>query len=77
VIWLAFIGLVGLIALTLHFWKQGAVAEAEHPQAQLDMPVLDPKERKVFLKRCVRWRDEGKLSREEFERLVHLCETDW
>ncbi len=51
--------------------------QAEKPQLLIDKPVMDAKERKSFLKRLKRWREEGKISREEFEHIETLCRSEW
>ncbi len=66
-----------LLAINIALWKFGFVQEAEDPTVIEDHPVMNPRERKALLKRLQRWREEGKLTREELERLISLCESDW
>jgi hypothetical protein len=58
-------------------WKSGFLFEAEKPVSVLDVPITDARARTAFLKRLERWRGEGKLSREEYEHLLFLCEHEW
>lgn len=58
-------------------WKSGFLRDAVKPRRVVDVPVTDPKDRKAALKRIHRWREEGKLSREEYEHLLRLCESEW
>ena len=75
---LLFIGIVaGIVAVSVCAWKFGFIGEAEDPKPILDKPVLDPKERKAFSKRLKRWKEEGKITREEFEKIYGLCSKEW
>lgn len=58
-------------------WKSGFLMQAEQPQSIIDKPVIDAKERRAIVKRLKRWREEGKLSREEFEHVSALCQSEW
>lgn len=51
--------------------------QAEQPKSLIDKPVMEAKERRAFLKRLKRWREEGKISREEFEHIDALCRSEW
>jgi hypothetical protein len=55
----------------------GFLFEAEKPVSILDVPITDARARTAFLKRLERWRAEGKLSREEYEHCLFLCEHEW
>jgi len=66
-----------LVAMNIFLWRTGSVKTAENPKTLLDVPVKNPKERKAFLKRVKKWKAEGKLTREEFETVTHLIESDW
>ncbi len=72
---LAALALVLVISWLL--WKSGFLFEAEKPVSILDVPITDARARKAFLKRLERWREEGKISREEYERFLFLCEHEW
>ena len=58
-------------------WKSGFLQQAEKPTPILDRPVSDARARKLFLARLSRWREEGKISREEYEHFSLLCEEEW
>lgn len=66
-----------LLAINIFLWKSGFLQDAENPKIVNDNPVKDPKERKAFLKRLWRWKEEGRLSREEYEHLNALAEENW
>jgi hypothetical protein len=66
-----------LLVVNLFLWKHGYVGLAEKPEAVLDRPVMDPKERKAFLKRLKRWKEEGKINRADFEKFYALCTEEW
>jgi len=66
-----------LVAIGWFLWKSGFLAQAEKPEPIMDRPVMDAKERRAFLKRLKRWREEGKISREEFEHISALCQEEW
>lgn len=73
--WLAL--LAGIAVVTVALWKFGLIHEAEHPVASEEKSILDPRQRKAVLARLNRWKEEGKLTRAEFERILALCESDW
>lgn len=76
-LWL-FVGfVVAVIAINILLWKSGFLYQAEKPIPLIDTPVMDSKERKAILKRLKRWKEEGRLSREEFERFSQLCQLEW
>jgi hypothetical protein len=66
-----------VVVISWLLWKSGFLFEAETPQSVIDIPVADARGRKAFLKRLERWREEGKVTREEYEHLTILCERDW
>ena len=66
-----------MIVISWLLWKSGFLMQAEKPEPLIDSPVMDPKERKAVMKRFKRWREEGKLSREEYEHLILLCQSEW
>ncbi|MFN0118057.1 MAG: hypothetical protein ACKVQC_07200 [Elusimicrobiota bacterium] len=66
-----------LVASNIALWKYGFIHDAEKPIVIEDKPISDPKERKTFLKRLRRWKEEGRITREEFERIGQLCESEW
>lgn len=66
-----------LVAANVVLWKYGYVHSAEKPVSVMDRPVTDPKEKKAVMKRLNRWRDEGRLTREEFEHVYALCLSEW
>jgi hypothetical protein len=66
-----------IIAINIFLWKSGFLAQAEKPEAVIDRPVMDARERKAVMKRLKRWREEGKLTRQEFETFHRLCEGEW
>lgn len=71
-------GIIAVLLITnVALWKFGFVHEAEDLTVVEDRPVMNPRERKALLTRLQRWREEGKLTREELERLLSLCESDW
>lgn len=75
---LAVLGAVAFFVLVSWLlWKSGFLFEAEKPVAVLDVPITDARARAAFLKRLERWRAEGKISREEYERFLFLCEQEW
>lgn len=47
----------------------------ESPRYVIEKPPM-PKEVAAALARIERWREEGRISREEYEKLLHLCEED-
>ena len=66
-----------LLVVNIALWKFGFVHDAETPHAVLDKPVQDPKTQKAILKRLSRWKEEGKLTRAEFEHIEELCRSEW
>jgi hypothetical protein len=72
-----FLVVAALLATNYLFWKLGVIKSAEKPESVIDRPIMDAKERKAFLKRLKRWKEEGKVSRAEFENLTQLCEEEW
>ena len=74
---LIFLVLLLVAAISWFLWKSGFLFQAEKPDRLIDKPVINAKERKAFVKRLRRWRDEGKLTREEFEHVSALCESEW
>ncbi len=58
-------------------WKSGFLMQAEKPKPLIDKPVMEAKERKAVMKRLRRWREEGKLTREQFEVVSELCRSEW
>lgn len=74
---LIFIIVVLLCVIAWFFWKSGFLFQAEEPKPIIDKPVMDAKERKAVLKRLKRWREEGKLTRQEFEVVDALCRSEW
>lgn len=58
-------------------WKSGFLYQAEKPHLLVDRPVQKSKEKKEFLKRLKRWKEEGKVTREEFEHIYLLCQAEW
>ncbi len=75
--WVLFLVIAILVAINIFLWKSGFLHQAESPTPVNDVPVKDPKERKAFLRRLVRWREEGKISRDEFEKMSSLADQDW
>lgn len=71
------ISLVLIIIGSWILWKSGFLRDAESPKKILDRPLMDKKERRAFLKRLTRWKQEGKLTRAEFERMQELCDQEW
>ena len=76
-VWILLAVIAVLVAINIFLWKFGFVQEAERPAVLTDKPVMEPKERKAFLKRLTRWRDEGRLTREEYDRIHSLCDSEW
>lgn len=68
---------LAILAINIFLWKSGFLHQAEQPEAVADRPLKDPRIRGALLKRIRRWREEGKLSRAEAERLETLCQTEW
>ena len=66
-----------LLAANLALWRVGAVETAERPEPVLDRPLTDARERKAILKRLRRWKEEGKLTVEEYEHVRRLCDAEW
>ena len=66
-----------IIAINIFLWKSGFLRDAERPTPVIDKPVSDARARAAALKRVARWREEGKLSREEADDWERLCESDW
>ena len=66
-----------LLVINVFLWKFGFIHSAEKPETLIDRPVMDEKERKAVIKRLRRWKEEGKLSREEYEHLTQLCASEW
>lgn len=72
------LGVIALLAImNLALWKSGAVGTAEAPTTLIDKPVMDLTERKAFLKRLKRWKQEGKVNRAEYEHFYQLCHEEW
>ena len=74
-VWFAILAL--FVAISWLLWKSGFLFDAEKPTPLLDIPFADARARKAFLQRLERWRDEGKVTREEYERLLFLCDHEW
>lgn len=74
---LLFLVIALLLVINVVLWKSGFLYQAENPTPVLDVPVKNPKEQKAFLKRLHRWKDEGKVTREDFERFSELAEREW
>jgi hypothetical protein len=68
---------VCLIAVNIALWKFGFVHSAINPKLVDDRPVMDAKERRAILRRLDRWREEGKLNREQYETFLDLCRSEW
>jgi len=66
-----------LAVINVFLWKYGFVHDAENPRPFLDRPVMDARERKAIKKRLKRWSEEGKLTRNEFDRFSDLCDQEW
>lgn len=66
-----------LVVINIFLWKSGFLFQAENPIPVNDVPIKDPKDRRAFLKRLRRWKEEGKISREDFEKLTYLADQDW
>ncbi|OVE76621.1 hypothetical protein BVX98_05470 [bacterium F11] len=69
--------IVILLVINVILWKSGSVQTAETPETLLDRPLMDPKERKAILKRLKRWKEEGKLTRSEYDVFQRLCDAEW
>jgi len=69
--------IVILIAINVALWKYGFVHDAAEPKLVDDKPVMDAKERRAIMKRIDRWREEGKLTREQYEIFLDLCRSEW
>lgn len=76
-VWVLLLIILILIGINIFLWKSGFLFQAENPQPVNDVPVKDPKERRAFLKRLHRWREEGKISRVDFEKMSELADQDW
>ena len=76
-VWVLVLVIICLLAINIFLWKSGFLGQAESPRLVSDLPTQEPKERKAFLKRLLRWREHGKVSREEYEHLSRLTEEDW
>lgn len=76
-LWLFLLFVVLVVAINISLWKFGFVHSAEKPVPLIDKPMMDAKEQKAIRKRLKRWREEGKLTREEFERFLSLCQGEW
>ena len=66
-----------LLGINIFLWKSGFLFDAERPKTVVDKPVTDPKVRKAALKRIQRWKEEGRITREEHERWTRLCDEEW
>ena len=75
VLFILFIVLV--LAVNISLWKFGFVHSAEKPIPLIDKPMMDAKEQKAITKRLKRWREEGRITREEWERFSQLCRSEW
>lgn len=69
--------IVVLLAINLFLWKSGFLFQAEDPHSVVDAPVANPKERRAFIKRLQRWKEEGRVSRGEFEHFEKLANSYW
>lgn len=69
--------LAAIVAINVFLWKSGFLMEAERPEVVADRPLKDPRVRNALLKRLKRWREEGKLTRAEYERIEALCQREW
>jgi hypothetical protein len=76
-VWVLLLIILVLIGINIFLWKSGFLFQAENPIPVNDIPVKNPKDRRAFLKRLQRWREEGKISRAEFEKLSELADQDW
>lgn len=76
-VWVFVLALLLIVAVNIFLWKSGFLMQAEHPEIVADRPIQDEKERKAFLKRLRRWKEEGKISRQEYEHLQLLCRKEW
>ncbi len=66
-----------MVTISWFLWKSGFLTQAEKPEALIDKPVMEAKERRAIIKRLKRWRAEGKITREEFEHVSDLCRSEW
>jgi hypothetical protein len=71
------ISIVVLLAINIALWKFGFIDMAARPKLVEDKPVMDAKERRAIMKRIDRWREEGKLTREQYEVFLDLCRSEW
>ena len=69
--------IVFLVAINISLWKFGFIHMAAKPTLIEDKPVMDPKERRAVMRRLERWREEGKLNREQYEVFLDLCRSEW
>lgn len=69
--------MICVIAINIALWKFGFIHDAAHPEPVIDRPVMDKKERRAIMKRLERWREEGKLNREQYETFLELCRSEW
>jgi hypothetical protein len=74
VIW-AGLGAAALFFVLLARLFRPTLEAAQHPRLVMEAPPL-PKDLAVFLPRVERWRDTGRLSREEYEHLLALVRED-
>jgi hypothetical protein len=61
------------VALAVAFRR--TLAQVERPVAVLEKPPL-PKGLSELVVRLEKWRAEGRITREEYERFMHLCHED-
>jgi len=68
------IGLASLMAMIAILLKHH-VAESQSPKEVYEKPKRAP-DIPIVMERIQRWRSEGKISREEYEHLLYLCQEE-
>lgn len=68
-----FLAAVVFFAMALVFRR--TLKAVEKPQYVLEKPPL-PKDLAAMVLRLDKWKSEGRISREDYERLMHLCQED-
>jgi hypothetical protein len=72
---LAAIIIVALVFAAMAFFFRRALKSMENPQFVLEKPPL-PKDLAAAVIRIDKWKAEGRITQEDYERLMYLCEED-
>jgi len=71
---IVFISLAGFL-LFAGYTMRHVMSLAQNPKPQLEIPQNDARI-KLLIKTFLRWKEEGNITREEFEKLLSLCRAE-